>query len=41
VIGQAARLSMYGIVVNPKIQDKRLRAAIKLLLSGLLHHSQS
>ena len=37
VIGQATRRSMYGIVIDPKIQDKRLRAAIKLFLNGLLH----
>jgi AcrR family transcriptional regulator len=40
VIGQTVRLSMYGIKIDPHIQDKRLRGAIKLFLTGILRRSE-
>jgi AcrR family transcriptional regulator len=41
VIGQSARLAIYGILVDPKVQDRRLRGAIKLFLAGILRQPKA
>lgn len=40
VLGHNMRCAMYGIPIDPKGQDKRLRLSIRMLLTGLLPKSQ-
>jgi AcrR family transcriptional regulator len=39
VLGHNMRCAMYGIPIDPKGQDKRLRLSIRMLLTGLLPKS--
>jgi AcrR family transcriptional regulator len=39
VLGHNMRCAMYGVPINPKGQDKRLRLSIRMLLTGLLPKS--